>query len=160
MPRPFKRRFVNGEPGATSFKPAGVPGRELATVELRFDELEAIRLADLEGLYQEEAAKQMGISRATFGRVLDGAHRKVADALLQGKMLVFKGGNVAAPQTRMFTCMDCGRRFSIPFGVKRPEICVGCQSHRIQREVVQEVPLGACRGRGRRRWRGGRECTT
>ena len=98
MPRPFKRRFVDGEPGASAFKPAGVPGHVLATVELRFDELEALRLADLEGLYQEEAAKQMGISRATFGRVLDGAHRKVADALLNGKMLIFKGGNVAVLQ--------------------------------------------------------------
>ena len=110
MPRPCKRRFVDGAPGASAFKPAGVPGRELATVELQLDELEALRLGDLEGLYQEEAAKQMRISRATFGRVLDGAHRKVADALLHGKMLLFKGGNVAILQGHYRRCGGPGRR--------------------------------------------------
>lgn len=156
MPRPLKRRFVDGSPIATAFKPAGVPGRGLAAVELRFDELEALRLADLEGLYQEEAAKQMGISRATFGRVLDGAHQKIADALLNGKMLLFKGGNIEKSQTRAFTCMDCGRQFSVPFGAERPEFCVGCQSYRIRRKIEQDVPRGVYRGSGRRRWRGGR----
>ena len=158
MPRPFKSRFVEGEPCATAFKPAGMPGRGLSVVELRFDELEALRLADLEGLYQEEAAKQMGISRATFGRVVDGAHRKVADALLNGKMLVFKGGNIKTPPNRIFICMDCGRQLSIPFGAKRPEVCAGCQSYRIRRKIEQDVPQGVCRGSGRRRWRGGRQC--
>jgi len=110
MPRPLKCRFVDGEPGALAFKPAGAPGRGLAVVELQFDELEALRLADLEGLYQEEAAKRMGISRATFGRVLDGAHRKVADALLNGKMLIFKGGNVAVLQGQYRRCVGPGRR--------------------------------------------------
>ncbi len=51
------------------------------------DELEALRLADVEGLYQEEAARQMNISRATFGRIVEAAHRKVADAILHGKAL-------------------------------------------------------------------------
>ncbi len=156
MPRPCKRRYVDGEPVATAFKPAGVPGRGLAAVELGFDELEALRLADLEGLYQEEAAKQMGISRATFGRVLDGAHRKVAEALLQGKMLVFKGGNVETPSLRIFICLDCGRHYSVPFGVKRPEHCTECQSYRIHRKIEADIPRGKCREPGRRRWRGGR----
>lgn len=108
MPRPCKRRFVGGGPGANAFKPAGVPGRELATVELQFDELEALRLADLEGLYHQEAAAQMGISRATFGRIVDGAHRKVADALVNGKMLVFKGGNIKTSPNQV--CPGPGRR--------------------------------------------------
>jgi predicted DNA-binding protein (UPF0251 family) len=59
----------------------------LEEVSLRLDELEAIRLADYQGLYHEEAAAKMEISRATFGRVLDGARRKVAEAILQGKAL-------------------------------------------------------------------------
>ncbi len=51
------------------------------------DELEALRLADFEGLYHEEAAKHMDISRATFGRIIDSARHKVAEAILQGKAL-------------------------------------------------------------------------
>ncbi len=51
------------------------------------DELEALRLADVEGLYQKEAARQMNISRATFGRIVEAAHRKVAEAILHGKAL-------------------------------------------------------------------------
>jgi len=59
----------------------------LQEVSLRMDELEAIRLADYQGLYHEEAAAKMEISRATFGRVLNEARRKVAEAILQGKAL-------------------------------------------------------------------------
>jgi len=69
------------------FKPRGTPRTELVEVCLRIDELEALRLADVEGLYQEEAARQMNISRATFGRIVEAAHRKVADAILHGKAL-------------------------------------------------------------------------
>ena len=54
---------------------------------LSLDEFEAIRLADYEGLYHEEAAGRMNISRATFGRILDGARSKVADVIINGKAL-------------------------------------------------------------------------
>jgi len=69
------------------FKPGGVSISGLDEVKLAIDELEAIRLADYEGLYQEEAAKRMNISRATFGRIIDVARKKVAEAILQGKAL-------------------------------------------------------------------------
>ena len=59
---------------------------------LTFDELEAIRLADFEGLYQEQAAKKMNISRQTFGRIVESAHKKIADALVNGKALSIEGG--------------------------------------------------------------------
>jgi predicted DNA-binding protein (UPF0251 family) len=76
-----------------------VPLRALEQVGLTVDELEAIRLADLEGLYQEAAAEQMNVSRQTFGRILEAAHRKVADALVNGKALSIEGGpiEVAGP---------------------------------------------------------------
>lgn len=76
------------------FKPAGIPARELEEVVVTLDELEAIRLADVEGLYQEAAAARMAVSRPTFGRILDGARRKVADALVRGKALRIEGGPV------------------------------------------------------------------
>lgn len=72
---------------ATYFKPQGVPMHHLETVELAPDELEALRLADLEGLYQEEAAERMGISRQTFGQIIARARKKTAEALTQGKAL-------------------------------------------------------------------------
>jgi predicted DNA-binding protein (UPF0251 family) len=81
-------------PQVTYYKPRGVPLRMLQCVELTVDELEAIRLADAEHLYQEEAAQRMNVSRPTFGRILDAAHAKVADALVKGKALSIQGGPV------------------------------------------------------------------
>lgn len=75
-------------------KPAGIPARELETVCLGYDEAEALRLADLEGLYQDAAARSMGVSRQTFGRIIESARRKSADALLNGKALRIEGGEV------------------------------------------------------------------
>jgi predicted DNA-binding protein (UPF0251 family) len=66
----------------------------LEEVNLALDELEAVRLADLEGLYQEDAAKKMNISRQTFGNIVNSAHKKIADALLNGKALKIEGGVV------------------------------------------------------------------
>ncbi len=60
---------------------------ELSEVILLADEVEAIRLADHEKLYQEEAALKMKISRQTFGRIIESAHSKIADALINGKAL-------------------------------------------------------------------------
>ncbi len=60
----------------------------METLFLRPDELEALRLADLEGLYQEACAGRMGISRTTLSRTLAEARRKVTDALINGKRLV------------------------------------------------------------------------
>jgi len=94
VPRPSSCRFISGEPGAIVFKPAGVPARELTEVAMMLDEFEAIRLADGEGLYQEEAARRMGVSRTTFGRILDSAHRKVAEVLAGGRCLRLAGGHV------------------------------------------------------------------
>ena len=94
MPRPCCRRRVAGKPTAAVFKPIGIPMSELDQVLMTLDEFEAIRLADLDGIYQEQAAAQMGISRSTFSRIVDTARRKVADALVHGKALRIGGGAV------------------------------------------------------------------
>lgn len=70
------------------FKPCGIRGKELQKIELDFDEMEAIRLSDHKGLYQQECADKMGISRTTFSRVLQQAHKKISDALLHGKAII------------------------------------------------------------------------
>jgi predicted DNA-binding protein (UPF0251 family) len=72
-----------------------VPLRELDEVVLMFDEIEALRLADAEGLYQEEIAEQMKVSRATVGRILAAARKKTAEALVQGKAIRIEGGCVS-----------------------------------------------------------------
>jgi len=81
-------------PRASYFKPAGVPRSVLDEVVLTLDEFEALRLADFEGMYQEKAAEQMKVSRPTFGRILDSAHRKVARAVVLGTALRIEGGPV------------------------------------------------------------------
>lgn len=93
MSRPKKCRCVNCCPDSNYFKPKGIPIVNLEEVSLSLDELEAIRLADLEGLYHEEAAGGMNVSRATFGRILDAARRKVAEAIVNGKALRIEGNN-------------------------------------------------------------------
>jgi len=86
------------------FHPAGIPARELVEIVLTLDEFEAIRLADLEGFYQEQAAERMSVSRPTFGRILVAAHRKVADALAHGKILKIEGGTIRVERLRSPPC--------------------------------------------------------
>ena len=94
MPRPISERHLGAPIAARVMKPAGIPARVLEEVLLGFDEAEALRLADLEGLYQEAAARSMGVSRQTFGRIVEAARRKVADAVLNGKALRIEGGEI------------------------------------------------------------------
>ena len=94
MPRPPCRRTISGCPAASVFKPVGVPACELDEVVMTLDEFEALRLADLDGCYQEEAARQMNVSRPTFSRIVESAHRKIADVLVHGKALRIEGGPV------------------------------------------------------------------
>jgi len=87
MPRPFRRRRICFQPDVTYYKPAGVPIRELEEVELKMDEIEALRLCDVENLKQEEAAKKMDVSQPTFFRIINNARKKVADAITSGKAI-------------------------------------------------------------------------
>jgi uncharacterized protein len=87
MVRPRKRRRLARRPQAMIYKPAGVPLDNLSQVTLLADELEALRLADLEALPQIEAAKRMGVSRSTFQRTLEHARRQVALALTEGQAI-------------------------------------------------------------------------
>lgn len=87
MARPKKSRLVCCDPAAYYFKPRGIPISRLEEVSLSIDELESLRLADEEGLYHDQAALRMKISRATFGRILRQARRKVASSIIQGKAL-------------------------------------------------------------------------
>jgi len=150
LPRPRKPRCVRDEPAYGFFKPQGIPLRELEVVRLSVEELEALRLADIEELYHEDAALRMEISRPTFHRVLKEAHRKVATALVDGKALGIEGGDyVLAGDTRIFECVACGHTWEEPFGsgVRACEaVCPKCGG-----AVTRK---GCGRGRGARRGQG------
>ncbi|MBC8366010.1 DUF134 domain-containing protein [bacterium] len=94
MPRPQNQRRIPDHLEERIFKPQAVPSSQLETLELTLDGLEAMRLVDFEGLYQEAAAERMGVSRATFARVLQRARQTVTEALVQGKRLNIEGGHI------------------------------------------------------------------
>jgi predicted DNA-binding protein (UPF0251 family) len=87
MPRPLCPRRIAHRPPATYFKPAGIPLYDLQEITLAADEMEAVRLADDEDLYNIEAAERMGVSRQTFDRIVRRARRKIAAALVHGQAL-------------------------------------------------------------------------
>lgn len=86
----WRRRCIEFKPQNKCFKPCGIAFNQLEVNILKHDELEALRLADYEGLYQEECATRMNISRTTFGRTIENARKKIADCLLHGKALVIE----------------------------------------------------------------------
>jgi predicted DNA-binding protein (UPF0251 family) len=90
MPRPKKPRNLRFMPGVYFFKPRGVPLQRLEEVVLEQDELEALKLHDVDGLDHSKAAKKMNISQPTFGRVIDTAYKKIAEALVKGKAIKIK----------------------------------------------------------------------
>jgi uncharacterized protein len=109
MSRPHKPRIVCQVPMASYFKPRGIPLAFLEEAVLGLDEVEALRLADLEGLDQEDVGDRMGVSRGTVGRLLNRAHRTIADALLCGKALRLEGGPVATPPGLHAACPGRGQ---------------------------------------------------
>ena len=87
MPRPKLCRRIRFEPNVTYFKPQGVPMRFLEIIELSLEEVEALRLKNIEGLEQIECAKKMNTSQSTLQRILSSAYKKIAEALIQGKAI-------------------------------------------------------------------------
>ena len=84
MPRPRLYRRIKINPNIIYFKPQGVPLCELDEVELTLEELEALRLKNIEGLDQNEAAQKMKTSQSTFQRILSSAYKKITEALVRG----------------------------------------------------------------------------
>lgn len=94
MPRPRKRRRCRRFDGDDVFKPRRIPMSELDRIRLGLDELEALRLCDLEGLEQEAAGRRMAISRGTVQRLLKSGREKVVRALIENSaLLIEKGGD-------------------------------------------------------------------
>lgn len=114
MPRPQKQRKIAYTPSVTVFKPAGIPFRDIEEVQLSLDELEAIRLAHVEGLYQAGVSERMGISRQTAGRILDSAHQKIAHALVEGKAIRIEGESSVTPMINRNSAKHAANHYAIP----------------------------------------------
>lgn len=120
MARPRSPRTIAGRPVAATFKPGGVPAP--GQVQLELDEFEALRLADLEQLEHAQAALRMNVSRQTFGRVLAAGRRKVAEALVLGRMLRIEQGGVGVVGSRP-RCPYCARPC---YATKGAQACAAC----------------------------------
>lgn len=147
MPRPPKYRRVEFIPGINYFKPAGVPLRQLEEVVLAVEELEAIRLKDMEGLEQEDCAARMSVSRPTFFRILNAARGKIADALITGKAIRVEGGCYRLAEQKI-RCLRCDYEWEPE--VEEAESCPKCGSQRLE-DAVARPGRGFCRRQG---WQG------
>jgi uncharacterized protein len=111
------------------FRPFGIPIKDLEPVILLFEEYEAIRLADYEGMNQEQAAEQMNVSRPTFTRIYEKARKSVAKAFVEGKAIIIDGGNYHSNEF-WYRC-DCCLKLNIC--EKEIEYCIYCRSEEIRR---------------------------
>jgi len=109
MVRPRRIRRISFQPDVTYFKPVGIPMSNLKETILSFDELEAIRLIDFEGMEQGKAGKKMKISQSTLSRLLRIGRKKLADAIINGQAIKIKGGDFEMVRPR-------GGRFRAPAG--------------------------------------------
>jgi len=136
MGRPKKNRIIEFPPNHSYFKPRGIPLFDLKEVTLTFDAIESIRLADLLGMTHEEAGRQMGVSRATFGRIVENARELIADALINGKAIKVEGGNyqmMGQKDHRSFRCIKCDHNWKAPRGNGRPDGCPLCKEKNFYR---------------------------
>ena len=126
MPRPQYNRIVHEPPLFSEFKPTGVRGHDLEKILLTLDEFEAFRLADQLGLSHASAADEMEISRSTFTRLIEKARKKIADFIIQGRMLAIEGGSIHF-RNNIIRCQNCGHMFRINFEQTITE-CPACLS--------------------------------
>ncbi|URZ03427.1 DUF134 domain-containing protein [Clostridium felsineum] len=139
MPRPTKYRKVEFFPQSTYFIPLGKPKCEIKEIALKVEELEAMRLKDIEGLNQEECAAKMEVSRQTFQNIIDAARKKVAVALTEGNAIVIEGGNYTVKFCK-FKCLNCGNTYEVNYEQDK-RICPSCGSN----NIVCSKRSGCCR---------------
>ncbi len=130
MPRPKRIRKVNKPPHFKGFSPIGLP-KENNPILLNYEEYESIRLNDFELNGHVEAANMMGVSRPTYTRIYESARRKVAQAFVLGKAIVFEGGKVYF-DSDWYSCNGCGCWFNHPAKEQAINNCSLCGSNDIE----------------------------
>lgn len=156
MARPTKWRRIEHVPTVPYFIPSEKGVDEIPENVLKLEELEAIRLKDLEGLEQSECAEKMEVSRPTFQRILSSAREIIADSLVNGKIILIEGGNFTRHICPV-RCMDCGNEWTESYekmeSVKHGEyVCPVCGSTKFicGQNCKGRLGRGHCRRRG---WR-------
>ena len=124
MPRPKQDRKISIPPLMKGFKPFRIPRRMLSSVSLLYDEYEAIRLLDYEGMNQDQAAVQMNVSRPTLTRIYEKARKTIAQALVEGKMIMIEGGNVQFDRA-WYRCRRC---YKLIGGLENHVHCKDCNT--------------------------------
>ena len=124
MPRPKQDRKISIPPLMKGFKPFGIPRRMLSSVSLLYDEYEAIRRLDYEGMNQDQAAVQMNVSRPTLTRIYEKARKTIAQALVEGKMIMIEGGNVQFDRA-WYRCRRC---YKLIGGLENHVQCKDCNT--------------------------------
>lgn len=141
MARPKRIRKVKNPPHYKGFKPIGITEPQ-SPVVMNFEEYESIRLSDYELLGQVEAAAVMEVSRPTYTRIYESARRKLAQAMVLGRPLLFEGGKVYF-DSEWYACNHCGCWFNHPDRTSEVSSCALCGSiHvvRYQSETTTQHP--------------------
>ena len=145
MSRPRKPRFVRTEPATSTLVPGDAAGEDQEPIMLGWDECEALRLVDYEGLFQEATAEVLGVSRQTVGRIVTSARRKLTSALVEGRALRIEGGD--AEMMTHYYCVDCGNQWLVFEGAAPSRHCPACGGTNV---AVAPAAMGPMRGGHRR----------
>lgn len=130
MPRRLRLRKVVEPPRFKGYKPYGINGRARDSVELHYEEYEALKLADYDLMNHKEAAEIMGVSRPTFARIYETARRKIAKALVETKNIRTVYGNAILDKD-WFICNKCHARFNVPDNMDSNK-CPACNTNNIE----------------------------
>jgi uncharacterized protein len=122
MSRPKCQRKIGAPPAMEGFKPFGISCNKPEKVTLLFEEYEAIRLTDYEGMNQEQSATQMQVSRPTFTRIYEQARKTIAKAFVEGKSITITGGD-ARFEKQWYRCRKCHKLVE---GIENHTRCDGC----------------------------------
>ncbi len=132
MPRRRRLRKIVAPPGFKGYNPYGADGETKDSIELLYEEYEALKLADYEMMNHQEASELMGISRPTFARIYASARKKIACALVETRPIEAIYGN-AWMDKDWFICNNCNARFTIPSG--KSHECPICKNNNITKII-------------------------
>ncbi len=132
MPRQRRLRKIVAPPKFQGYKPYGNNDYSTGSIDLLYEEYEAIKLADYDMMKHIDAAKLMGVSRATFARIYESARQKIAKAFVETKEIIAVYGN-AEFDKNWYVCNNCNSRFTIPSTINEQKCpFVSCSSDNIE----------------------------